>query len=364
VPIDPTPRPVGALTVAGRDFVIAGARHRFMGCTMGAALRPGHDYRPALDEAMALGFTHARTFCGELPWAGQSLRAVYERLPGYLAALRERGLRLYPSYVTEAGRGFNLDAHVRELEALFAGRDDVGPKEAANEPWHPSQGGRLDAARLRSLCEQMAGAKTAGAPQVDEGAGVLVYAGFSDFLGPHLNRGQDGHTRREKWDMVRRIREFELLPGAVVNNEMIGADEAADFGRREADPNVFFTAGVLDGFIAGGVFHSQSGVWANPLGPNQRLCAEAYVAGARVWPAGVRPSFRNSNVNGGWADSPVAAHDTARCVRAYSGVFGNEGRVIALGITGDHGVRFGAGWRPVEVMAERPGVAVWRVSRG
>lgn len=340
--------------------------HRIRGFSCLSALRPGHDYLPALDEIAALGGTLTRVFCGALPWAGQSPGHVYDRLPAFLDACRERSLHAYLSYITEAGTGYALDGHVREIEDIVTGRDNV-LRECANEPWHGSQGGKLDAARLRDLCARMAGPRNPGAPTADEGPEAKAFASFSDFIGPHLNRGHDGTTRRDKWDMIRRIRELELVSAEtglpVIDNEPIGADEASEFGRREADPSVFFTQGVLDGIIAGGIFHSQSGLWADRLGPNQRLCAEAYMAGSNLWPDDVRPAFRNSAVNGGWEDSPVQWHNVNGCTRAYSGIWGDEGLTIALGIRGDHGVRFGHGWRPVDVLAERPGVTVWRVSR-
>ena len=67
--------------------------HQILGTSMLAALRPGHDYRPALDEAAALGFNLVRTFCGPLPWCGQERRHVYERLPGFLQDCADRAVK-------------------------------------------------------------------------------------------------------------------------------------------------------------------------------------------------------------------------------------------------------------------------------
>lgn len=329
--------------------------HRIRGVSCLAALRPGHDYRPALDEAAELGADLVRVFCGALPWAGQEIGHVYERLPQFLDACRIRSLHAYLAYITEAGTGYALDAHVREIEQIKAGRDNV-LSEVGNEPWHATQGGRLTPERCRELAMRMAGPVGYGAAEDDESP---IYAG-GDFVPVHLSRSRD------KWNQVRRVREMEVLTKPALNQEPIGADEASIPGKREADPSYFFALGALNRlFEVGGVFHSQSGLFAERLGPNQRLCAEAFLHGARIWPdQQVRLIYKNAGHDG----SPVlrARFNDGRaepgCTRAYSGVIGNDGFTIALGTVGDPGVEFGNGWRPIEVLADRPGVVVWRVS--
>jgi hypothetical protein len=329
--------------------------YRIVGASILSALKPGHDYRPAVDEARALGFGVLRTFCGPLPWASQELRHVYERLPGYLDYLRSVGMHGYLSYCTEAGTGYNLDEHVRQLEMLTADRDNV-LREVANEPWHPTQGGRLSPQRCLDLAQRMAGPVSFGAAQDDE---ATDYDG-GQFCGPHLDRGRD------KWNQVRRVREMETKRLACINQEPIGAAEASEPGRRESDPSVFFTMGVLNRlFSLGGIFHSQDGLNAVPLGPNQRQCAEAFLAGSRVWPGTDRLQY----LNVGHGGSPVTAarfnegRAEEGCTRAYSGVWGDTGLTVALGVVGNSGLTWGNGWRPVEVLAERPGVIVWRLAR-
>lgn len=320
----------------------------------------GQDYRPAVDEAHALGFTLLRTFCGPLPWAGQELRHVYELLPRYLDYLRSAGMHGYLSYCTEAGTGYALDAHVRELEQITAGRDNV-LKEVANEADHPTQGGRLTPERVRELSQRMAGAVSYGATiENDESP---KYAG-GHFVPVHLDRGRD------KWNQVRRVREIEAMSASTgkpaINQEPIGAAEVSSPGRRESDPNVFFTMGVLNRlFEVGGIWHSENGLHAQPLEPNQRLCAEAFIRGSRIWNGTERLRY----LNVGHGGSPVVAarfnegRNEEGCTRAYSGVVGNDGFTIALGVVGNPGVEFGNGWRPVDVLAERPGVTVWHVQQ-
>jgi hypothetical protein len=333
---------------------------RIVGFSSLAPFRPGHDYRPALDEIQALGGTLARAFCGPLPWCGQEIGHVYERLGGWLDACRERGQHGYLAYCTEAGTGYALDAHVRELEMITAGRDNV-LKEVGNECDHPTQGGRLDPDRCRELAQRMAGTVGYGATITDDES--PKYAGGA-FVPVHLNRGRD------TWNMVRRVREIEAMSASTgkpaFNQEPIGAAEASIPGRRESNPNVFFVMGVLDRlFEVGGVFHSDDGLLAQRLGPNQRLCAEAFVQGSRLWPGADRLRYLNVGHQG----SPVVAADFNEgrneegCTRAYSGVVGNTGFTVALGVVGNPGLTWGNDWRPVEVLAERPGVVVWRVER-
>src|SRR5688572_25459617 len=100
-------------------------RYRILGCSMLSALRVNHDWRPAADEADRLGFRVWRVFGGRLPWAGQDLRDVYQNLPALLSEARQRGRHVLLDYHTEAGTGYDLEAHTRELEAITADRDNV-----------------------------------------------------------------------------------------------------------------------------------------------------------------------------------------------------------------------------------------------
>lgn len=334
--------------------------HRIVGFSNLAPFRPGHDYRPALDEIAELGGTLARAFAGPLPWCGQEIAHVYDRLPGWLDACRERSLHGYLAYCTEADTGYALDAHVRQLEILTAGRDNV-LKEVGNELDHPTQGGRLDPGRVADLAQRMAGTVGYGATIEDDES--PKYAGGA-FVPVHLDRGRD------TWNMVRRVREVEAMSAntgkPAFNQEPIGAAEASIAGKRESNPNVFFTMGVLNRlFEVGGVFHSDDGLLAQRLGPNQRLCAEAFVQGARLWPGIDRLTYKNV----GHENSPVVrarfneGRNEEGVTRAYSGVVGNDGFTVGVGVVGNPGLDWGNGWTPREVIAERPGVTVWRVGR-
>ena len=191
------------------------------------------------------------------------------------------------------------------------------------------------------------------------------YAG-GEFVAVHLSRSRD------TWNQVRRVRELlamsEQTGKPVLNQEPIGADEASIPGKRESDPAFYFTLGALNRLFLGGsgVFHSQSGLMAERLGPNQRRCAEAYLRGARIWPGAHRLDYRNVGHGG----SPITAArfnegnmNHEGCTRSYSGLDGESGINVTLGIAGAPGLSWGNGWRPGEALGEMPGVRVVRVVR-
>jgi hypothetical protein len=340
--------------------------HQILGTSVLAPFRPNHEWCPALDEAAALGFNLVRTFCGPLPWCGQERGHVYDRLPAFLQDCADRGLNAYLSYCTEAGTGYDLDQHVDAIEDIVEDFPAVVLREVGNEPWHPTQGGRLTPSRCGDLAGRwMRGPTGDGAAEDDESD---AYAGGA-FVPVHLSRSRD------KWNQVRRVRELlamsEQTGKPVLNQEPIGADEASIPGKRESDPAFYFTLGALNRLFLGGngVFHSQSGLMAERLGPNQRRCAEAYIRGVKVWPGAWRLQYQNSNVNGGWGDSPVQWHDLNECVRAYSGVDGNQALVVQVGISTDaEPTRLGAGWRLDGVLGnvhgtDGRGCLIWRAVR-
>lgn len=335
--------------------------HQLRGASCLAALRPNHDPRPALDEIAALGFNAVRgPFCGALPWANQELRHVYDGLGRFLGWCGERGLNAYIPYVTEAGTGFDLERHVDEVEAIAREFPIVVLRECGNEADHPSQGNRLPPERCRDLAARMSGPAAYGA--TIEGDESDKYAGGA-FVAVHLDRGRD-----HRWNMVRRVREILAMADNTgkfaCNQEPIGAGEVEVPGKRCASAEIFYTLGALNRLFLGGngVFHSQAGLMAERLGPVQRRCAEAYLAGVRAWPGAHRLSYANV----GHAGAPVVSarfndgRNEPGCTRSYFGGDGNEGLRVTLGIVGDPELRYGNGWRPDAVIGQMAGVQIVR----
>ena len=165
--------------------------------------------------------------------------------------------------------------------------------------------------------------------------------------------------------MVRRVRELEAASHTsgrpVLNNEPIGAAEVNQPGRRLNDPSIFFCMGALNRiFEVGGVFHSQSGLDATQLGLVQTSCAAEFIRGFSAIDTQDRLLFQNA----GWSTSPVrSANFDQTVVRAYSGITGNRGWMVLVGLRGDPRVEYQNGWRPDGVVAEVSGCQIVRLAR-
>ena len=339
--------------------------HRAVGASMLSPLRPGHEYRPALDDAVALGWNVVRTFCGALPWCGQEIHHVYERLPTFLQECEARGFNAYLAYHTEAGTGYDLEQHTDEVERIAQAYPVVVLREVANEADHDTQGGRLDPGRCADLAGRMAGPVSYGATL--EGDESDKYTG-RDHTSVHLDRGRD------PWNMVRRVREIyahtERFKRPANNQEPIGAAEQDEPGRRCADPAIFHTMALLNRLFdcTADIFHSNDGLDALPLGPQQRACAQAFAAGARLWPTGDVLSYRNAGHEG----SPVRDANFDKVVRVYSGLMPNgvEAMTVALGLQGsvdNAAVELNEGWRWDTLLSQMQGfdgalVQCWRTT--
>lgn len=312
--------------------------------------KPEAEARAFLDWAAATGFNGIRVFAGTLGWAGQTLRHVYDRLPGVLDAAAARGLAVEVTAITDSGQGWGVETHLREINPIVAGRSGV-LVELANEYWHSTQAPRVrDPQYLESLLQRIDPSipVALGAAQDDESA---ASAG-GDYVTVHLDRGRD------PWNMVRRVREMEVLSQStgkpVVNNEPIKA------GSQQADPAIYFTMGALNRiFEVGGVHHSDHGLAAVLPDGAQQALADAFLAGSHAIPTDERLVFKNAT----WADSPIRAANFTRVVRAYSGVAGARAWTVVLGLTGDPALELQGGWRVDHMRAAYPGVQLLALTR-
>lgn len=333
-------------------------RHIIFSASCLAALRPGHDYRPALDEIAALGFSAARVFAGRLTWCGQEPGPACDRLPQFLTDAHARGLNGHVVALTDTRDG-DREAYPRREHAARVAQA-VTPfdiVEWANEPTHPSQYD-LTSTFLRSLQAPSGVAVAMGAANDDEDA-----AGFIDgaWVTRHLDRGRD------EWNMVRRVKELmvvsEQTDKPIMSGEPIGSGEQDEPGKRLTNPSIFYTMAALGQlFGVSTCFHSSDGLLAQPLGPQQRRCAEAFIAGSRSIPA-ARYTYKNA----GHQDSPVRGArfndgDLSKegCTRAYSGLQGDTGFSVVLGVAGNSGVDWA--WQR-ERIGGMPGVEIYRVAR-
>lgn len=366
-----------------------------------AALRLGHDYRPALDEDVALGFNGVRVFGGHLQWAGQTFASALALMPQFLADCQARDLAVEVVALTDTGGYSRADcerhladvAHVARAagNAIVEGGNEIGPPHQTQRGdiieicRHSPQGvlycpGSVHGA---SACEDES-LMTATQLRVWREEGKAPYwdeisALHGDYGTSHL---QD---RSDRFEAERRMRELEHstrdrgVPWFA--NEQQGAGEGApdpsspyegrrkeEAGRRFTDPQIAVAQGINARiFEVARTFHSQAGLWAEPLGPTQHGCAEAFVRGATVVPVdGPVVVFKN----GRWADSPVASanfrddqHPHGTVLRVFSGVHGDWGLTLALGVTGDPQIAWGAGYRPVQELWHSANLIVWEVRR-
>ncbi|HXG71340.1 MAG TPA: hypothetical protein VNJ04_12110 [Gemmatimonadaceae bacterium] len=377
VPETPRAAFAGSIRRDGRFLVNDAGIFRPVFVSALSLLRPQRsdsDIRAYLDWAAATGFNGIRTFAGALTWAGQTPEMARMRLPFLLAEAKARGLYVEVTALTDTRAGaYDKRAHVRACAEISVAAGNV-LFEIANETFHSTQDDEIhDPEYLRRLADipRSFGLLCAiGAPEFDEpqlidpsdpSKGVHFPFPVLDYVTLHLERGRD------KWNMVRRVRELEAASAVtgrpVMNNEPIGADEqdGSVTGRqRFNDPAIAYTMALLNRLKeVGGLHHSQAGAQAELPGPVQQACADAFVAGSRLVPVEDRLTFKNAR----WSDSPIADADFNAVIRAYTGVSGDRAWTALVGLSGDPRLRLSNGWRIVGTLADRPGVQVVELAR-
>lgn len=368
----PPHAPLTRIRTDGRFFVNdAGTFRPVFASALAILVKDPAQRAAVLDEDAQLGFNGVRVFGGALTWAGQTPELARERLPVVLTEALQRGLYVHVAAITDSGTGYDVPGHLRAVADICNAWVNC-LLELANEYDHPSQSKDVnDPAWLRQIARQTV---PVGLPwalgasiRTDEGGD---YPGFGGaWTTAHLDRGRD------PWNQVRRIREIAGLSEEsrkpAMSGEPIGAAEVYNPGKRmgaprpdheQEDRNInpqafFFALGALSRmFEVGTVFHSDDGLNAQTLGPVQRQCAEAFIAGFRSIVSDTRLTYKNA----GWNDSPVEKAD--RVVRAYSGVAGGEGWNVAVGVEGTAAIQWKNGWRDDGVVASRPGVEVRKLA--
>ena len=380
-PAPPRPPTIrGRLEARGRAFVYPdGTRFRWRGVTAFALLDQVADGRE--DQARAFlvwardtGFTVVRVLAMARWLFDLSPEAGRAALPRLFELVRDADLyvELVALADTRAFPGLDLRGQVRAVGAQCAAVEHC-LLEVANEPYHGTHVEGLTPARLADLAREVPGPVLValGSAADDESREMAIAP--ADYVTVHLDRGRDA------WNMVRRVRELELLSAdtglPVVDDEPDGFGEAEWVTRvdgtpyrRQVRPELAFGMGVLGRvFEVGSTFHCEAGLTATVPGPVQQAAAAAFVAGARIVPDDQVLSFRNA----GWPGSPVSRFRAAdgppidhAAVRAYSGLAGDAaGITVLLGVRGDPAIEWGGGWRPGAVLAERPEIKVIEIRR-
>lgn len=365
--------PVERLRVEGTRFVRpGGATFRPVFASALSILRRSPAERAVLlDQFKALGFNGIRVFAGRLAWAGQSAVDARRALPALLREADARGLHVLVTAVTDSrDGGYNVASHLDVVAGILAGHPGA-LAECANEYYHPTQSSEVnDAERLAAMC-RAAFARSGRPWSLGAPPFATLQAGrwpvpMGDFVTSHLDRGGDAWTQL---DGVRELRAIQDATGRpVLNSEPIGAGEKDDPGRRLADPNVFFALGALNrAFDIGGVFHSESGLNALPLGPVQQASARAFVAGVAAIAGNEALRYQAVGSTGSPAASARLVSAGGAVTGAYAFLARNGSAVVVIlhqpDALPDASMVWAKGWRITGRLPSRPHVTVLRLAR-
>jgi hypothetical protein len=353
--------PVGRAKVSGRFWQTDNGDFRPRFASMLSILRRSDaEIAQLLDWVRDTGFNGIRVFAGNLSWAQQSASQVVRKLPFLLDHCQARGLYVEITAVTDSGQSpsYSERGHISAVADICRAYNNT-LLELANEYWHPTQSAWThDIRNLFATFQEVCGgvASTLGAPSGDEPEDVTMPT--ANYLTLHLDRSRD------KWNMVRRVRELENASNRygkpVMNNEPIGADEVESGGRRLNDPAVFFCMGALNRlFEVGGVHHSQHGLDAVMPGPVQNNCAQHFIRG---WSA-LKTTDRIRFWNTGWTGSPIKSANFDQVIRVYTGTWGNKGVTVLVGLRGDPRLEFDNGWELDGILDQVSGCQILSIAR-
>lgn len=342
-----------------------------------------HEARAFLIWAKRTGFTVVRVLAmlpggwedGHAFTADEGLAA----LPRLFALAADAGLYVHLTVLNNTRQvpALDLASVVARAGVACAAAPACALLEVANEPYHGVQRDDVhDPANLARWAKGVpAGVLVALGPassdaSAETAAGTVITA--------HLDRSRD------PWNMVGRVRELERVSATtgkpVLNTEPDGFAEVGCVPRtvgcyrRQTDPSLAFAFGVLGRiFNVPTTFHFEDGLRARVPGPVQQAAAESFIAGSRLVPDDVPwLTFQDADTDPQhpWPQSPVVGFRAAggesrsgAAVRVYSGIAGPRGWTIAVGVQGDPGVVWGRGWSPAAIVADRPGVRVWSLTR-
>jgi hypothetical protein len=305
-----------------------------------------------------------------------------QALPHLLELARANGV--YLEVVANADtslRDYDVDEHGLVTAKICAASEACALWSYGNELDHDTQKAALhdfaDVERKAAAIAREAGLGsryTAGTPLDDEGnapTGAIAVR----------------HLTRDRAKMVRHLRDLAALADdlgvGILSDEPMGCDDhGGTHGQRYYDDGTAFSLGLVSaGFGLPWTYHMQAGLSSAMMGPQQRSCAAAMLAGARLIPEGVKPHFENTAAtyiggSHGWAFSPVQradledrgadGNDQPGCgQRVFSFTWGDEGRAVAIGVKCDLRIQWGNGWAPVEELPSLdPTTKVWKIRRG
>lgn len=249
-----------------------------------ALTRSEEQWRHDLPLIKARGGNGVRIFGGALTWAGQTAESARAALPAFLAVAHEFGLAVQVAVLTDSrDGGYDVEDHLRQSLQILRQAPN-GIPEIANEFYHPTQSDFVQ--EPDGLCELARRLiAEAGYPENAPWAlGAAPYDGLTNgrYLGScgtiSVVHSARGGSYEDMWDRLTGLETILYVTGKpVISSEPIGAAEEDKPGSRLSDP-AFFSgyASRLAQRGLGGVFHSEDGLFARPLGPRQTDAARAW----------------------------------------------------------------------------------------
>jgi hypothetical protein len=242
---------------------------------------------------------------------------------------------------------FDLEGHVRELGQLCA-REGLCTVEIANEPYHGTQDPKL---HDRSFLARLRTVVPADVP-VALGAGNSgEESGGGDYVTVHFPRERDwGHVAALAEGAALRAK----LKAPLVNDEPIGAAEAAVDGRRDASPERFRAAALVATMAGvGSTFHYDGGIHAKIPEGRQAMCFAAWISAWTLLPSGPLTDFRELA-----ATDPLTVKGAAHAWVARAGA---DTIVLAIGLPASAPVSAATGWT-ITSARRWTGSGLWRLS--
>ena len=238
----------------------------------------------------------------------------------------------------------DLDEHVKRVGAI-ASRYPNAIVEIANEPAHPTQRSEV---HDPGVLKRLAALVPAGVPVALGSAEENDAFSGGAFATMHFPR-TDG---RSEWGHVLALARGAALlrqwSKPVVSDEPIGAAEQFVRGRRDDLPARFRAAALLTRLAGlGATFHYEGGLQARIPAGREGECFDAWNSAWTLLPDDVeqRGTFHAAGEPG----AAVAAYAHERAAGVFERQWDNVTWVLAIDVTGEPGLRWAAGWNPLDV---------------
>lgn len=267
----------------------------------------GTDISPILADRLGEGANMVRVFgmySGSIGVFDPSAYPnYYVNLPGFADLLASTGLNLELTVFADAQNLPNFNelseqrAHLLRVRDALISRSNV-VLELCNEPF---QNGVTPSSHTRPV-----GLLSSAGSGQDETPDLPPW----DYAGFHAPRDAEWPRKAHNAKDI-----ADYLGRPVINDEPMGAAEAAIPGSRSDVPNDFYYFAATGMLLAGGgTFHSSNGVQSQIWQPTTRLCAQSFYGGLNAIPLDITTG---TYTRGPLSDCPIQ-HTDALALRTYA----------------------------------------------